>query len=160
MRLSTVTGFIEWKWQEVRTLVGRGGEWFWGGKKRNSPWVKNKTTFYVRLVDLQWNAVHLEYEHETLPSYVSSLHCIFLHKKSSRTSLDLCGGGLLLDGHTVHSVQCWSHQQTHHWMLHHCLMGFQLSRDKQHQQFKSLLVPPWFSLLNWSCYGTLRQENG
>ena len=120
--------------------MGRGGEWFWGEKKRNSPWVKNKTTFYVRLVDLQWNAVHLGYEHETLPSYVSSLHCIFLHRKLSRTSLDLCGVGLLLGGHTVRSVQCWSHLQTHHWMLHHCLMGFQLSRDKDSQHFKLILT--------------------
>lgn len=75
-------------------------------KKRNSPWVKNKMTFYLKLADLQWNAVHPGYEHETLPSYVSSLHYIFLHKKLSRTSSDLCGVELLLDGHTAHSAQC------------------------------------------------------
>lgn len=132
-----------------RSTRGMGGECFWGQNIANSPWVKNKTTFYLKLVGLHWSVVHSGYEHETLPSYVSSLHYIFLHKKLSRTSSDLCGEGLLLGGHIVHSVPCWSHPQTHHWMPRHYLMGFQLRNNKANQHFQSTLISPLIQVHRW-----------
>ena len=72
-------------------------------KLANSPWACYKMTVYLRLVG--WSAVHPgQYEHEKLPSYVNSLHCIFLHKRLSRISWDPCGAELLLSGHTARSA--------------------------------------------------------